>query len=111
MDFRLAIARARRSRQRHEKSLETRDADDLPGVAVSLAGISPAAGNPVKPERPFGQRTCSIGAHAPGRVVVEPAEPDGHSADFRDGCRLQYFHAARLAPLSWPRARGASGGR
>ncbi len=88
--------------------METRPADGDACIALALPGFSPLERNSVEHCRAGSERNLPSHYDAPGWLVVEFAESHGLAAYPRYRRRLQYFHPASLAPLSWRAWDGAS---
>src|SRR5882724_2055273 len=75
-------------------------ADGCAGDAVAVAGVPASGGNSVEPGHIVVERTLPAGGDAAGRLVLEPAQPDGIAIDARVRRGLQHLYATRATPAS-----------
>src|SRR5512140_848905 len=86
---------------RTNKHVEGGGADGRSGAAFVVPGLSASTGNPAEPGGARTQRALPAHSDEVRRLVMEPAQFDGHPAGPGDRCGLQHFYAARVAPFSW----------
>src|SRR5580765_7332858 len=75
------------------KHVESASADDPPGAPLALAGVSAVGRSSVEFSGVVEQWLMFACCHAPGGLVLEPAQPDGDPFDSGDRGGLQHLHA------------------